>query len=82
MYDYLVMFADCQTQRLSVSAGFHTALMAPAAVAVKQALSNCQLSVPELTVFRNTDAQPYVTTDEVAEHLVKQVGCVLLFVCL
>ena len=67
------LFTDCRVQSLSVSAGFHTALMAPAAAAVKQALMGCELAVPRELVFRNTDGQPYRTTEEIAEHLVKQV---------
>ena len=58
---------------LKVSAPFHCALMAPAAAAVKNALTKAPLSPLRFPVVANFDAQPNTDPARAAELLVKQV---------
>ena len=58
---------------LKVSAPFHCALMAPAAIAVKEALGKAPLAPLRFPVVANFDAQPNTDPARAAELLVKQV---------
>jgi [acyl-carrier-protein] S-malonyltransferase len=58
---------------LNVSAPFHCALMAPAAVRMKAALGEVSLSELAFPVVANVEAQPNAEASRVAELLVRQV---------
>jgi [acyl-carrier-protein] S-malonyltransferase len=63
---------------LKVSAPFHCALMAPAAEAVRQALSDVALSNPRVPVVSNVTAKPVPGASEIVSLLVRQMdGAVL-----
>ncbi|MDR9761871.1 ACP S-malonyltransferase [Rhizobium redzepovicii] len=58
---------------LPVSAPFHSALMAPAADAMREALAKVAKSDPVVPVIANVRAAPVTTADEIANLLVEQV---------
>ncbi|MGD9914573.1 MAG: ACP S-malonyltransferase [Rhizobiaceae bacterium] len=58
---------------LPVSAPFHSALMAPAAEAMRQALSEVTKNKPVVPVVANVVVQPLSDPDEIATRLVEQV---------
>lgn len=58
---------------LPVSAPFHSALMAPAADAMREALSTVAKSNPSVPVIANVRAAPVGDADEIARLLVEQV---------
>lgn len=59
--------------RLEVAGAFHTEMMASAAEALKEALSNCKISEPsEIKIIANINAEYYKTAKEIAEGLTKQ----------
>jgi [acyl-carrier-protein] S-malonyltransferase len=58
---------------LKVSAPFHCSLMAPAASAMKQALTNVKLAKPRIPVVTNVEATPNQDPERTAELLVRQV---------
>ncbi|MEH3092398.1 MAG: ACP S-malonyltransferase [Agrobacterium cavarae] len=58
---------------LPVSAPFHSALMAPAAEAMREALSSVQKNNPVVPVVANVRAAPVSDADEIAALLVEQV---------
>lgn len=58
---------------LPVSAPFHSALMAPAAEAMRQALSEVTKNKPAVPVVANVVVQPLSDPDEIARRLVEQV---------
>lgn len=58
---------------LPVSAPFHSALMAPAAEAMRAALANVMVSAPLVPVIANVLAAPVATPDEIRARLVEQV---------
>jgi [acyl-carrier-protein] S-malonyltransferase len=59
--------------RLEVAGAFHTEMMSNAAEALREALSNCEISEPsETRIIANTDAEYYQAGEKIAEGLVKQ----------
>ena len=58
---------------LSVSAPFHSQMMAPAAEAMREALAGVQKNRPAVPVVANFVAQPLSDPDEIAARLVDQV---------
>ena len=58
---------------LSVSAPFHSALMAPAAEAMREALAAVTKSAPAVPVVANVVVQPLTDPLEIADRLVEQV---------
>jgi [acyl-carrier-protein] S-malonyltransferase len=58
---------------LSVSAPFHSALMAPAAETMAEALSEVTVSVPAVPVVANVLAEAVSEPDEIVRRLVEQV---------
>lgn len=58
---------------LPVSAPFHSALMAPAADAMAEALAKVKVSVPSVPLIANIVAGPVTDPDEIRDLLVKQV---------
>ncbi|KQR35599.1 ACP S-malonyltransferase [Rhizobium sp. Leaf155] len=58
---------------LPVSAPFHSALMAPAAEAMREALASVQKNNPVVPVVANVRAAPVSDADEIAALLVEQV---------
>lgn len=58
---------------LPVSAPFHSKLMAPAAIAMKEALANVKKSDPVVPLIANVRAAPVSAASEIAELLVEQV---------
>jgi len=62
--------------RLEVAGAFHTEMMSSAADALKEALSNCEISEPsETKIIANINAEYYKTSEQIAEGLVKQLTC-------
>ncbi|HEV7417530.1 MAG TPA: ACP S-malonyltransferase [Tianweitania sediminis] len=58
---------------LQVSAPFHSALMAPAAEAMREALAEVQKNAPKVPVVANVVVAPLSDPDEIAARLVEQV---------
>lgn len=58
---------------LPVSAPFHSALMAPAADAMAQALSNVSINVPSVPVVANVLVAPVTDPDQIKQCLVDQI---------
>jgi [acyl-carrier-protein] S-malonyltransferase len=58
---------------LQVSAPFHSALMAPAADAMREALAKVTKNRPSVPVVSNVAVQPLTDPDEIAKRLVEQV---------
>jgi [acyl-carrier-protein] S-malonyltransferase len=58
---------------LQVSAPFHSALMAPAAEKMREALAGVKKNVPVVPVVANVVVQPLTDADEIARRLVEQV---------
>ncbi|QPC87309.1 ACP S-malonyltransferase [Mesorhizobium sp. NBSH29] len=58
---------------LTVSAPFHSALMAPAAEAMREALAAVEMKVPFVPVIANVLAKPLTDPQEIAARLVDQV---------
>jgi [acyl-carrier-protein] S-malonyltransferase len=58
---------------LPVSAPFHSALMQPAADAMREALAGVAKKVPAVPVVANVAAAPLTDPDEIAKKLVEQV---------
>ncbi len=64
---------------LKVSAPFHCSLMAPAALAVKEALADVRIAAPSVPVVSNVEAKPNSTAERVAELLARQVDHAVLW---
>ncbi|MEM7301567.1 MAG: ACP S-malonyltransferase [Pseudomonadota bacterium] len=58
---------------LSVSAPFHSSLMAPAADAMQEALANANVNDAKVPVVANVLASPITGADEIRQRLVEQV---------
>ena len=58
---------------LQVSAPFHSALMAPAAETMREALATATKNTPAVPVVSNVAVQPLSDPDEIARRLVEQV---------
>jgi [acyl-carrier-protein] S-malonyltransferase len=66
--------------RLEVAGAFHTEMMSSAAEALKEALSDCEISEPSKTkTIANISAEYYESSPEVAEGLIKQLTCPILW---
>ena len=66
--------------RLEVAGAFHTEMMSSAAVVLKEALSNCQISEPsEIKTIANINAEYYESSPKIAEGLIKQLTCPILW---
>ena len=66
--------------RLQVAGAFHTDLMAPAADALGEALTNCKLHDPSpVRILANTTADYYPDTDAIRPSLVKQLTSAILW---
>ena len=57
---------------LAVAGAFHTALMAPAAERLREALAEAQFMRPSIPVVSNVDARPHDDPDEIRELLLSQ----------
>ena len=58
---------------LQVSAPFHSALMAPAAAIMREALASVKKHAPAVPVVSNVAVEPSIDPDEIAARLVEQV---------
>jgi [acyl-carrier-protein] S-malonyltransferase len=66
--------------RLEVAGAFHTEMMSSAAETLKEALSNCEISEPsETRIIANIDAEYYRASEIIADGLVKQLTCPILW---
>lgn len=57
---------------LRVAGAFHTAMMAPAAAKLGQALGQCQFGTFSCPVISNVDARPYGGVGEIKDRLLRQ----------
>ncbi len=65
---------------LEVAGAFHTEMMSSAAEALKDALSNCEISEPsEIKTIANINAEYYESSQKIAEGLIKQLTCPILW---
>jgi len=65
---------------LEVAGAFHTEMMSNAAEALKEALSNCEISEPsKIKTIANINADYYESSPKVAEGLIKQLTCPILW---
>ncbi|MHC4464382.1 MAG: ACP S-malonyltransferase [Planctomycetota bacterium] len=65
---------------LEVAGAFHTQMMSSAAEALELALSNCRISEPsEIKIIANINAEYYQSAKEIAEGLIKQLTCPILW---
>ncbi len=69
----LVTARKARAQRLAVSAPFHCALMAPAAVGLARYLDLVRFLEPTVPVVTSVEARPIVGADEIRHLLVRQV---------
>jgi len=66
--------------RLEVAGAFHTEMMSSAAKKLKEALSLCEISEPsEIKTISNINAEYYKSSPKVAEGLIKQLTCPILW---
>ncbi|HUW18775.1 MAG TPA: ACP S-malonyltransferase [Sedimentisphaerales bacterium] len=66
--------------RLEVAGAFHTRMMAGAADALAQALSNCTISDPrDIKIIANVDANYYQNAEKITQGLTKQLTCPILW---
>jgi [acyl-carrier-protein] S-malonyltransferase len=66
--------------RLEVAGAFHTEMMSSAAVALKGALADCEISGPSKTkTIANINAEYYQSSEEIKDGLVKQLTCPILW---
>jgi [acyl-carrier-protein] S-malonyltransferase len=66
--------------RLEVAGAFHTEMMSSAAVALKGALADCEISEPSQTkTIANINAEYYQSGEEIKDGLVKQLTCPILW---
>ena len=65
---------------LEVAGAFHTEMMSSAAEALKEALSDCEISEPsEIKTIANINADYYESSQKIAEGLIKQLTCPILW---
>jgi [acyl-carrier-protein] S-malonyltransferase len=64
---------------LPVSAPFHSPLMAPARVGLEPTLRGIDLGELEMPVYRNVDAAPVQSPDDVRDGLIRQVDSPVLW---
>ncbi|MHC4396136.1 MAG: ACP S-malonyltransferase [Planctomycetota bacterium] len=66
--------------RLEVAGAFHTEMMSSAAEALGEALGNCRISEPaDVKIIANISAEYYTGSEKIAEGLIKQLTCPLLW---
>jgi [acyl-carrier-protein] S-malonyltransferase len=66
--------------RLEVAGAFHTKMMASAANTLKEALRKCRISEPgNIKTIANIDAEYYKSAEKIAEGLIKQLTCPVLW---
>ncbi len=66
--------------RLEVAGAFHTEMMSSAAETLREALSNCEISEPsEIKTIANIDAEYYQTSEKIADGLINQLTCPILW---
>lgn len=66
--------------RLEVAGAFHTDMMAGAAESLRKAIGNCKISDPgEIKILANISADYYKSGEKIAEGLVKQLTCPILW---
>jgi [acyl-carrier-protein] S-malonyltransferase len=75
-----VTYGAIKVVRLEVAGAFHTSMMSSAARALKEALSNCRISEPAaIKVIANINAEYYPSAQKIAEGLIKQLTCPILW---
>jgi [acyl-carrier-protein] S-malonyltransferase len=66
--------------RLEVAGAFHTEMMSSAANTLKEALRKCRISEPvNIKTIANIDAEYYKSAEKIAEGLIKQLTCPVLW---
>jgi [acyl-carrier-protein] S-malonyltransferase len=66
--------------RLQVAGAFHTEMMAPAADMLREAIGHSDIHKPAKTgIIANIDAEYYTTAEGVAQGLIKQLTCPILW---
>jgi [acyl-carrier-protein] S-malonyltransferase len=66
--------------QLEVAGAFHTEMMRSAANTLKEALRKCGISEPEnIKTIANIDAEYYKSAEKIAEGLIKQLTCPVLW---
>ena len=66
--------------RLEVAGAFHTQMMSPAADTLREALKKTVISEPsQIKVIANINAKYYQTSEKIAEGLIKQLTCPILW---
>ncbi|MDD5063371.1 MAG: ACP S-malonyltransferase [Phycisphaerae bacterium] len=66
--------------RLEVAGAFHSEMMSSAANALKEALHKCKISEPaNIKTIANIDAEYYKSAEKIAEGLIKQLTCPVLW---
>ena len=66
--------------RLEVAGAFHTEMMSSAADALKEALSNCEISEPgDVKIIANITGEYYESAEKIGEGLTKQLTCPILW---
>jgi len=75
-----VKYGAIKAVRLDVAGAFHTEMMSSAAEALKQALSNCQISEPSRTkIIANINAEYYQSSEKIAVGLIRQLTSPILW---
>jgi [acyl-carrier-protein] S-malonyltransferase len=65
---------------LAVAGAFHTKMMAPAAKALAEALATTKIAEPgKVKVIANINADYYLSAEDIADGLVKQLTCPILW---
>jgi [acyl-carrier-protein] S-malonyltransferase len=78
--DLAPKYGAIKAVRLEVAGAFHTEMMAGAADTLREAFSNCRLLEPaNIKIIANISADYYQTAEKVAQGLVKQLTCPILW---
>jgi [acyl-carrier-protein] S-malonyltransferase len=73
-------YGAIKAMRLEVAGAFHTEMMASAANTLKEALRKCRISEPgDIKTIANIDAEYYKSAEKIAEGLIKQLTCPVLW---
>jgi [acyl-carrier-protein] S-malonyltransferase len=73
-------YGAIKTIRLEVAGAFHTEMMSSAANTLKEALRKCRISEPgNIKTIANIDAEYYKSAEKIAEELIKQLTCPVLW---
>lgn len=66
--------------RLEVAGAFHTPIMSSAADELAEAIGKCRIAEPgDIKTIANIDAEYYKSSDKIAEGLIKQLTCPILW---